>query len=393
MDIRESTERYEAWLRFQLGPEVVADDLRLKHAKMAKSAFSFLRAAYWRWAETILTICPDLADGGPVLSVGDIHVENFGTWHDGEGRLVWGVNDFDEAAEMPYVLDLVRLTTSAMLAGQAKVRLDQPWQHVLAGYRKGLRDPKPLVLDKEQAPLRARLAVENGARDKFWNEDFDPKKNRVRALKTRGPKGVVPPSSYVRALGAARPDPTAALVFWARTAGGGSLGRPRWVGYGTWRGSPFVREAKAVVPSSWTLAGDRGPQRLRCLEIARGDYRSPDPCYAMNDSILVRRLSPDNRKLEFKDKILSKLIDEGVLELMGAEVAAVHLGVDNRSKEISRDLEKRTRRNPAWLEEAAGKAAAAVRDDQEKWAKQTSRPQPNTARTGRRSRKTGVSGR
>ena len=29
--------------------------------------------------------------------------ENFGTWRDADGRLVWGVNDFDEAAVMPWI--------------------------------------------------------------------------------------------------------------------------------------------------------------------------------------------------------------------------------------------------------------------------------------------------
>ena len=65
-------------------------------------------APIWRWAETILEVCPDLAGAAAVLAVGDIHLENFGTWRDGDGRLVWGVNDFDEAARMPYALDLVR---------------------------------------------------------------------------------------------------------------------------------------------------------------------------------------------------------------------------------------------------------------------------------------------
>ena len=35
--------------------------------------------------------------GALELSVGDLHVENFGTWRDSEGRLIWGINDFDEA--------------------------------------------------------------------------------------------------------------------------------------------------------------------------------------------------------------------------------------------------------------------------------------------------------
>src|SRR5260370_32652719 len=47
-----------------------------------------------------------------VLAVGDLHVENFGTWRDAEGRLTWGVNDFDEAYPLPYTIDLARLATS-----------------------------------------------------------------------------------------------------------------------------------------------------------------------------------------------------------------------------------------------------------------------------------------
>jgi uncharacterized protein (DUF2252 family) len=113
--IHQSARQYEDWLREQLHGDVLEQDLAKKHDKMREGAFVFLRATYWRWAETILDVCPDLAGGTQVLAVGDIHLENYGTWRDVDGRLAWGVNDFDEAAEMPYVLDLVCLAASAML--------------------------------------------------------------------------------------------------------------------------------------------------------------------------------------------------------------------------------------------------------------------------------------
>jgi hypothetical protein len=47
------------------------------------------------------------------MAVGDLHLENFGIWRDAEGRLVWGVNDFDEAHPMAFTNDLVRLAVSA----------------------------------------------------------------------------------------------------------------------------------------------------------------------------------------------------------------------------------------------------------------------------------------
>ena len=116
MGIRAANRDYERWLARQLHGEIVDGDLVKKHKKMSESAFGFLRATYWRWAEAILDVCPNLANAPPVLAVGDIHLENFGTWTDREGRIVWGVNDYDEAADMPYILDLVRLATSAALA-------------------------------------------------------------------------------------------------------------------------------------------------------------------------------------------------------------------------------------------------------------------------------------
>src|SRR5262245_4684013 len=116
-NIHQSAGRYEQWLRRQLDGDLVEKDIQRKREKMAgDDAFPFLRATYWRWAETVLDICGDAAHAPAVLAVGDIHLENFGTWRDADGRLAWGVNDFDEAADMPYVLDLVRLATSALIA-------------------------------------------------------------------------------------------------------------------------------------------------------------------------------------------------------------------------------------------------------------------------------------
>ena len=51
-----------------------------------------------------------------MLAVGDIYLEDFGTWCDEEGRLIWGINVYHEAAEMPHILDLVRLANSGSVA-------------------------------------------------------------------------------------------------------------------------------------------------------------------------------------------------------------------------------------------------------------------------------------
>ena len=155
MNIVKSVARYEAWLKKQLGRELVEEDLKKKHEKMAEDPFQFLRATYWRWAETILDVCPELKAGPAVLAVGDIHVENFGTWRDAEGRLVWGVNDFDEAARMPSrstscVSRPVRSWLRCTGISDGKI-----CDSILQGYREGIEaDPKAFVLDRDNKDLR-----------------------------------------------------------------------------------------------------------------------------------------------------------------------------------------------------------------------------------------------
>src|SRR5262245_62126404 len=178
-DIRQSTTAYERWMRQQLGDEFVEADLLDKHEKMKESAFAFLRATYWRWAETVLVLCPDIADAPQVLAVGDIHLENFGTWRDADGRLVWGVNDFDEAAEMPYLLDLVRLAASALVPdGPRTAKAKQVCASLLDGYRDGLQQPHPVVLDRDFDWLRTLVVVPDKKRARFWRK-LDAQRSEV----------------------------------------------------------------------------------------------------------------------------------------------------------------------------------------------------------------------
>src|SRR3712207_3917366 len=51
---------------------------------------------------------------------GDLHAENFGTYMNSSGHLVFNVNDFDEAYVGPYLWDLKRLVASVALIGYSK---------------------------------------------------------------------------------------------------------------------------------------------------------------------------------------------------------------------------------------------------------------------------------
>jgi len=352
-NIKQSVHAYESWMREELGSEMVEKDLTRKHAKLGESPFVFLRGTFWRWAETILDVCPDLAQAPIALIVGDIHLENFGTWRDDDGRLVWGVNDFDESAEMPFAIDLVRLATSALLAKPDRaMTAHEICAATLEGYRQGLGAPKAIVLDRDWAWLRQLVVVSEKARAKFWDKidkaDYKPA-----------------PRRYVEALVSAMPEANLQIRTAPRTAGTGSLGRPRWIGVTEWRGAPVVREVKVILASAWP-PGQRctgEEQAMRNDAIARGKFRANDPWYRLKDNLLVRRLSPNNRKLEAEGGSID-LLTPDMLRAMGLELANVHLGTGNHRSAIQHDLEHR---KGDWLVANAKLAAAAVLRDYEEW--------------------------
>lgn len=351
MNIRESTRQYEDWLRRQLKGDIVQADIAEKHEKMRESAFTFLRATYWRWAETILDICPDLAVAPAVLGVGDLHLENYGTWRDADGRLVWGINDFDESARMPYALDLLRLATSALIAtGKRGASAEAISGYILEGYALGLKAPNAIVLDRDYRWLRELLVVSEKQRAKFWQKILAAPAKRA-------------PADYRSALVAAMPVAGLALKTSRRTAGAGSLGRPRWVGIAEWRGAPVVREAKALVPSAWHRGRDKESAAPRAGKIASGHFRPIDPWFSVKGPIAMRRLSPNNRKVE-ADGDLTPLLLPDMLRAMGLDVANTHLGCSDCRAAIARDLKRRPR---GWLAAHAKKAAAAVSADYAAW--------------------------
>jgi hypothetical protein len=348
--MRRSAKDYELWLRSELHGELVEKDVRKKHQKMREGPFTFLRATYWRWAEIILDVCPDLRTAPRVLAVGDIHLENFGTWRDMDGRLVWGVNDFDEAAEMPYVIDLVRLATSAALA-DSEVAVDGICSCIRSGYADALENPRPFVLDQHNRWLRELVVVSEDERASFWKKIANDRKSTER-----------PRSRYVKALLSNMPEGVSGTTFKPRSAGTGSLGRPRWLACGEWKGGLVVREAKALVPSAWDCHTRRSGRRLWSAEISRGRYRAPDPWYHVIGKIVVRRLSPNSRKIEV-DKEGRRLLGKKMLTAMGFELGNVHLASGQRGA-IKRDLKTR----PAGrLAKAVRSAAAATKADYEEW--------------------------
>jgi hypothetical protein len=353
-DIIASTAAYEHWLGSHLKRELIHDDLTRKHKLMAREPFRFLRATYWRWCEVVPDLHPELSEAPVGAAIGDLHMDNFGTFRDVEGRLVWGVNDFDEAARQPLAYDLARLAVSAKLRLVATPSAEIS-KAILRGYRVGLAAPQPIILDREFDWLRARVHIADEDRREFWDN--------LAALSPG-----TPPRDMAVALRAAMPDPKVPVTFAPRSAGGGSLGRPRFIAIGAWRGGAAVREAKRLVPSAWmyakrSKAAGTSPHALAC-----GPYRSPDPFYRQpTDDLLVRRLSPNNRKIDAKDLLRPAEI-ERVLETMGRDVAAIHAASRNASAAMTAYTARTL--NAARLARITDQLFAWVRSDFEAWKAQ-----------------------
>ncbi|HXC16231.1 MAG TPA: DUF2252 domain-containing protein [Holophagaceae bacterium] len=89
--------------------------LPIRWGRMSQSPFRFYRG-------TAALMASDIG-AAPVAGLetglcGDAHLLNLGAYADPEGRLVFDLNDFDEACRGPFEWDLKRLATSLVLAGR-----------------------------------------------------------------------------------------------------------------------------------------------------------------------------------------------------------------------------------------------------------------------------------
>ncbi len=346
MTIVEDTTAYEHWLAGHCA--LVPDGLREKHERMAKDPFRFFRATCYRFARVLPGIVPDRAGTPVVPSVGDAHVENFGTWRDGEGRLVWGINDFDEAAALPCSYDLMRLATSARLAPDGKGRGRERVAAILDGYRAGLDAPRSCIVDG-RAPWMAPLL--GGALEQDDVKTGDPLAEAAV------------PGEVREALVEAMPAGARDIAYSSRQKGGGSLGRPRYLATGWWRGGPIVREAKALAPSAWDWAASRPGPVGQFLVLATGRYRAPDPFLAISAGYVIRRIAADSRKIDIGGAA-EQALDGDLLRAMGADLAAIHVSGRVSAEPIRADLKARDK---DWLRDAAKALETSVEANFEAW--------------------------
>jgi uncharacterized protein (DUF2252 family) len=159
-----------------------ADAFRTKFRKMAADPFAFYRGSACLFYADMAQVEDRWSDErtGRVWIQGDLHAENFGTYMDGGGRIVFDVNDFDEAYLGHVSWDLRRFAASFALLAWSKALGDDVIGDLLRGFVDAyldqvaaftrLEDDKSFALVKEntagavhdvilQTSARSRLAL------------------------------------------------------------------------------------------------------------------------------------------------------------------------------------------------------------------------------------------
>ncbi len=146
-----------------------AEDTTAKFDKLHDSLFSFFRG-------TCLLFYRDMAGEDAwmptVLTLGDVHPENYGVMPSADNVPIFGVNDFDEAFYAPFTWDLKRGATGFVVGAEVEGELSPKHQRKSAaafvrGYVEGMREYADATTEQQSqmrtdnAPKVVRALIEN----------------------------------------------------------------------------------------------------------------------------------------------------------------------------------------------------------------------------------------
>jgi uncharacterized protein (DUF2252 family) len=116
--------------------EADPDAFRTKFRKMAAEPFAFYRGSACLFYADVAQRKDSWADErtSRVWIQGDLHAENFGTYMDGAGVLIFDVNDFDEAFVGHFTWDLQRFAASIALMCWQKALSDEVIRDLIATF-------------------------------------------------------------------------------------------------------------------------------------------------------------------------------------------------------------------------------------------------------------------
>jgi uncharacterized protein (DUF2252 family) len=139
---------------------------RRKFRKMAQDPFSFYRGSACLFYADVAGSEDRYADErtSRVWIHGDLHAENYGTYVNDAGILVFDVNDFDEAYLGHFTWDLKRMAASLSLLGLVKALSDETISEMIETYGKAYADQvEAFHHGEEDEEFRLTLANTDGA--------------------------------------------------------------------------------------------------------------------------------------------------------------------------------------------------------------------------------------
>jgi hypothetical protein len=290
----------------------------------------FFRATFYRWCERWYAVCPSLANAEQLYAVGDVHIQNFGSWRDGHARLIWGVNDYDEVATMSFAVDLVRLIMSAELASEETLAGDlilaEICECVREGYSAGLKNaPEPFVLERRHAWLLRLVRTALKEPKFFWRRWLRERTQPIAEDQI--------PAPLVARLHQAMPKDVAIEFRELKkgvTKGLGSLGHQRFFAYTEHHGGPIAMEGKTIAPSAVVWATGKSTKEIHVDRLLKGPGRPSTPHTSTHDGWLVRPIMSDCGRIDLAEPGLEETAQEihfdreRLLFSMGYEIANLH---------------------------------------------------------------------
>ena len=145
-------------------PLIEADPraFRRKFRKMAADPFAFYRGSAPLFYADVVRVEDPWADERTrrVWIQGDLHAENFGTYMNSAGLLVFDVNDFDEAYVGHFTWDLRRMAASLALIGFSKAFSDETIGELIRTYARAYVE-QVVAFHEGERDEEFRLALDN----------------------------------------------------------------------------------------------------------------------------------------------------------------------------------------------------------------------------------------
>ncbi|MFZ6692220.1 DUF2252 domain-containing protein [Undibacterium sp. SXout20W] len=337
--------------------------LLMKYRNMRTSPFVFLRATCHLFYERV---APDLhAMQAPLTwCMGDMHLENFGSYK-GDNRLPYfDLNDFDEAVLAPTHWDLIRFLTS-ILVGAKSLGINSEdakglVKEFLSSYQTVLASGKSHWIERETSVGLVRnllTAVKLRQRCDFLDHRtlFKGEKRRIRIDGKRAlavsPKQREMVEKFLKEFAENQPDKKffKPIDVARRIAGNGSLGVDRYIILVQGKGSPdqnYLLDLKEAVPSSlapylntpqpqWQSEAQRVvtvQKRMQAVSMA-----FLHPVTIKNKSYILRALQPSEDRVTLDGSVSSLTDVKKVIEVMGVVVASAQLRSSGRQGSATAD--------------------------------------------------------